>query len=221
MRVVLVGAGGHAQVVADILLRMREAGIDLTPIGYVDDDPALGNHMRLGLPVLGKIADLSRIEHDAIIVAIGKNDTRRRLFLAFQAQGERFVTACHPRAVIAPDVKVGPGSMICAGAIVNTGSIIGANVILNTGSTVDHHNIIADHVHIAPGVHLGGEVRVGEGALLGIGTTVMPRHQVGQWSTVGAGALVHSDLPDNVIAVGIPARVIRHIPENEGLGCSA
>lgn len=220
MRVLILGAGGHAQVVADILRRMRESGADLMPIGYLDDDPALAGQRLLGLPVLGPITTLSSTVHDALIVAIGDNEVRRRLFQALQAQGERFVIAQHPRAVVAPDVTIGPGCMICAGVVVNPGSVIGANVILNTGCTVDHHNHIGDHVHIAPGVHLGGQVQIGEGTLIGIGATVMPQRKVGAWSVVGAGALVHTDLPDHVVAVGTPAKIIRHLARNERLGRS-
>jgi acetyltransferase EpsM len=208
MRVLIVGAGGHAQVVADILLRMQEVGGGLTPVGYLDDNPALADQSLLGLPVLGAVTHLSTIAHDALIVAIGDNASRQHLFETLQSRGERFVVARHPSAVIAPDVQIGPGSMICAGVVVNPGSIVGANVILNTGCTVDHHNHIGNHVHIAPGVHLGGEVTIGEGALVGIGATVMPRRRVGPWSVVGAGALVHADLPDGVTAAGVPARVV-------------
>jgi len=211
MRVLIVGAGGHAQVVADILLRMREAGADLTPLGYLDDNPALAGQRLLGLPVLGTIAHLSTIAHDALIVAIGDNATRQHLFETLQGRGERFVVARHPSAVIAPNVRIGPGSMICAGVVVNPGSIVGTNVILNTGCTVDHHNHIGNHVHIAPGVHLGGDVSIGEGTLVGIGATVMPQRRVGNWSVVSAGALVHTDLPDRVVAAGMPARIIRSL----------
>ncbi len=218
MRILIIGAGGHAQVVADILLRMREAGSPVEPVGYVDDNPDLGGQQRLGLPVLGMVADVSAIPHDSLIVAIGDNKTRQHLFECLQKQGEVFAIARHPDAVIAPDVTIGAGTMICAGAIVNPGSIIGVDVILNTGSTVDHHNHIDDHVHIAPGVHLGGDVGIGEGTLVGIGAIVMPQRRIGAWSIVGAGALVHADTPDHVVAMGIPARIRRHLPGDEGQG---
>jgi sugar O-acyltransferase (sialic acid O-acetyltransferase NeuD family) len=211
VRVIIVGAGGHAQVVADILLRMRETGADLVPLGYLDDNPALTGQQRLNLPILGTGAQLTAISHDALIVAIGHNETRQRLFEELQSQGARFVIARHPSAVIAPDVSIGPGSVISAGVIVNPGSTIGANVILNTGCTVDHHNQIGDHVHIAPGVHLGGDVSIGAGTLVGIGATVMPQRRVGARSVVSSGALVHQDLPDRVVAAGMPARVIRNL----------
>jgi sugar O-acyltransferase (sialic acid O-acetyltransferase NeuD family) len=211
MRVLILGAGGHAQVIADILLRMQEADPGIVIVGYLDDNPSLAGEHLLGLPVLGEIAQLTGIPHDAVVVAVGDNATRQRLFKKWGNEGEHFATACHPRAIIAPDVQVGPGSMICAGVIVNPGSVVGTNVILNTGCTVDHHNRIGDHVHIAPGVHLGGGVSIGEGTLVGIGATVMPQRRVGDWSVVSAGALVHSDLGDKVVAAGVPARVIRNI----------
>lgn len=213
MKVLIIGAGGHGQVVADILLRMREAGTEVTPVGYLDDDATRRDQMVLGLPVLGRIEELGGIAHDAVVVAIGNNAFRRGLFRALQEQGEEFFTARHPSAIIAPDVSVGAGSMMSAGVIVNTGSSIGENVILNTGCTVDHHNRIADHVHIAPGVHLGGEVEIGEEALVGIGATVMPRRRIGKGSVVGAGALVHGDVPDGVVVVGVPARIIQYFEE--------
>jgi len=198
-------------VVADVLSRMRGAGAAVTPVGYLDDNPALAGQSLLGLPVLGATVHLDTFAHDALIVAIGDNATRQHLFETLQSRGEHFVVARHPSAVVAPDVRIGLGSMICAGVVVNPGSIVGANVILNTGCTIDHHNHIDNHVHIAPGVHLGGDVSIGEGTLVGIGATVMPRRRIGDWSVVGAGALVRTDLPDGVVAVGVPARIVRNL----------
>jgi sugar O-acyltransferase (sialic acid O-acetyltransferase NeuD family) len=208
-QILILGAGGHAQVIADILLQMQHAGEQATPVGYLDDDPNKQGQLLLGMPVLGRIADLACVVHDALIVAIGDNSTRRNLFDRLLQQGERFVTARHPKAVIASDVRIGAGTAICAGVIINPGAVIGANVILNTGCTVDHHNAIGDHAHIAPGVHLGGDVQIGAGTLVGIGATVMPQRHVGAWSIVGAGALVYADLPSHAVALGVPARVIR------------
>lgn len=210
-RVVIIGAGGHAQVVADILMRMRDTGEPVTPVGYLDDNPTLQGQTRLGIPVLGRVGDLGRIPHDAVIVALGDNGTRRRIFERLSRAGEQFAIAQHPSAVIAPDVRLGRGSMVCARAVVNPGAILGDNIILNTASTVDHHSRIGDHAHLAPGVHTGGEVDIGEGCLIGIGATVMPRCRVGDRAVVGAGALVQKDLPADVVAVGVPARPVRRV----------
>jgi len=151
----------------------------------------------------------------AVIVAIGDNATRRRLFKMLDSAGERFAIAQHPGAIVAPDVQIGPGSMISAGAVINPATVVGANVIINTGCTVDHHNHVGDHAHIAPGAHLGGDVSIGEGTLIGIGAIVMPQRKVGQWSVVSAGALVHADIGDRVVAAGLPARAIRKLTVEE------
>ena len=207
--ILIIGAGGHGQVVADILLRMMDAGMGVMPMGFLDDRRDLLSQLLLGLPVLGEIGDRNNIQHDASIVAIGANENRKEICMLLQQEGGPFALARHPGSIIAPDVRPGAGSMICAGSIVNTGSIIGEAVILNTGSTVDHHNQIGNYAHIAPGAHLGGEVVVGEGALIGIGATVMPQRRIGAWSIVGAGALVHRDVPERSVVVGVPARVLR------------
>jgi sugar O-acyltransferase (sialic acid O-acetyltransferase NeuD family) len=207
MRILVLGAGGHGQVVADILLRMADEGAGLTVAGYLDDNPSLTGQHLLGLKVLGRFADRPSVPHDAVVIAVGSNRTRQRLATELTLQGERFVIACHPRAVIAPDVEIGPGSMVCAGAVINPASEIGAHAILNTGCTIDHHNRIGDYAHIAPGVHLGGDVLIGAGTLVGIGSSVLPRHSVGEWAVIGAGSVVTRNIPSRVTAMGIPARV--------------
>lgn len=208
-RVLILGAGGHAQVVADILLRARDAGQAVDPIGYLDDDETLHHKILLGLPVLGHTDAYNRIPHEALIIAIGNNQIRKRLADRLSMAGETFISARHPASVIAPDVLIGPGVVICAGVVINTGSVIGAHVILNTGCTVDHHNTIGGWAHVAPGAHTGGEVFVEEGALIGIGATIAPRTTVGAWATVGAGAVVTKSVPPGITVVGVPARPLQ------------
>lgn len=206
MKVLIVGAGGHGEVVADILFKMWTRGLDIELEGFLDDDENLLGKRIMGLRVLGPVKAVNEIAHDAIIVAVGENAIRKRFFEVLQAAGENFMTAIHPSAILAPDVVVEDGAMICAGAVVNPGSMIRANTILNTSSTVDHHDIIGPHAHVAPGVNLGCEVRVEEGALVGIGSTVLPRTAIGAWSTVGAGAAVTKNIPANELWLGVPAR---------------
>jgi sugar O-acyltransferase (sialic acid O-acetyltransferase NeuD family) len=208
-RILIVGAGGHAQVVADILKQANNIGETSIPVGFVDDNPALHHQNLLGLPVFGTIAERKRIAYDSVIVAVGNNTTRKILSNRLVHEGEQFFTAVHPSAIIAPDVQIGTGTMICAGVIVNPCSVIGKHSILNTGCTLDHHNQIGDYAHIAPGVHTGGEVSVGEGSMIGIGATVIPRCQIRKWSIVGAGAVVIADVPEQVVMAGVPARIIK------------
>ena len=207
-RVVILGAGGHGQVVADILLATQRAGHVVVPVGFLDDNTALHGSSFLGLPVLGSMNALTSLDAEAVVVAVGDNARRQSLFAQASSAGMTLANAIHPSAVIAPDVHLGRGVMVCAGAIVNTGSIIGDGVILNTACSVDHHNRIGDFAHVAPGSHLGGGVSIGEGALIGIGCVVLPGTAVGDWAVVGAGSTVIRAVPDHCTAVGSPARLI-------------
>jgi sugar O-acyltransferase (sialic acid O-acetyltransferase NeuD family) len=209
MRVLILGAGDHGQVVADALLQNRRAGRDIDIIGYLDDDSSLLGQKRLGLPVLGSIAERNEFAHDAVIVGIGQNSIRARIFQELARNNEQFVNAIHPAAVVAPDVQLGVGVVIMAGVVVNTGAVIGDNAILNTSCSVDHHGHIAPHAHLAPGVHLGGRVTVGEGALLGVGAAVSLGCCIGDWAIVGAGGCVISDVPGGATVVGVPAKLIK------------
>lgn len=208
-RVIVLGAGGHGQVVADILLTASEAGEAIEIVGFVDDNAGLVGAKIGGLPVLGQIRDLQHLAHDSIVIAIGNNRTRYGLMRSLLKSGEKLITARHPSAIIGRDVTLGPGAMICAGVIVNTGSSIGIGTILNTHSSVDHHSQIGSCVHVGPGCHLGGEVIVEDGALIGIGATVMPQQRIAAWSCVGAGAVVTRSVPPGVTVVGVPARPLQ------------
>jgi sugar O-acyltransferase (sialic acid O-acetyltransferase NeuD family) len=207
IRIIIVGAGGHGAVVADILLRMRAAGLPIDPVACVDDGRKEGGCL-LSVPfVAGGMAALDRIHHDAVIVAIGANSTRRRIVEALRRAGETLASAVHPSSILASDVVIGPGTVVCAGVVLNPGARIGSGAIVNTQSSVDHHCVIGDYVHVAPGSHLGGGVVVGDGTLLGIGSTVLPGKRIGSHVVVGAGSVVTADLPSGVLAYGLPARI--------------
>jgi sugar O-acyltransferase (sialic acid O-acetyltransferase NeuD family) len=203
MRLLIVGAGGHGEVVADILHAQRAAGGAVDLIGYVDDDGRLRDCERLGGRVIGFVRDIPSLTFDAVIVAVGDNAERARLVGALH--GVPLATAIHPSAVIGGGSAIGAGSMICAGAVVGCGSRVGRGVILNTASTIDHHSQIGDFAHIAPGVHLGGAVTIGAGTLLGIGAVVLPGVTVGAAAIVAAGAVVIRDVPDGARVAGVPA----------------
>ena len=209
LRVLVIGAGGHGQVVADILLTAARRGSSVQIAGYLDQDDRLWNQSLLDLMVLGPVDDCDRFDHDAVIVGIGNNLTRRHLFERLSLCGERFVTAQHPGAILAASSVIGAGSVIGPGVVVNAGARVGSNVILNTSCIVEHHCHVDDHAHIAPGARLGGEVTVGQGALIGIGATILPGRRVGAWSVVGAGAVVTAHVPAGVVVAGVPARPTR------------
>jgi len=208
MRIAIVGAGGHAAVVADILWRMREAGAFVEPIVFVDEGATGPPRTMCSLDVIGGGLDALRtIGSDAVIVAIGDNAVRRRISEQIRGAGLLLAIARHPFSMVAPDVDLAPGVVVCAGAIVNPSSRVGCSAIINTSSSVDHHNSIGDYVHIAPGSHLGGGVTVGDGALIGIGATILPSVRIGRGAVIGAGSVVTHDVPDESLSVGVPARL--------------
>ncbi len=201
MSTIIIGAGGHGQVVADVFFQSeREL------IGFFDSRYQAKGKTVLDLEILGSEENWRDYPETEFIVAIGSNQTRRRIFELLDREGASITTAIHPTAILGTAVDIGRGSQVIAGAIVNIGTSIGQNCIINTGCTVDHHNLIGDHCHIAPGVNLAGNVTVGNGSFIGIGATVLPGVTIGQNVTVGAGAVVNRDIPDGATAVGVPAR---------------
>jgi sugar O-acyltransferase (sialic acid O-acetyltransferase NeuD family) len=201
VRLLVIGAGGHAKVVIDAA---RCAGFEIAGIVGREGDPA----EVLGIPVSHDATDIAS---DEFIVAIGDNAARAHHFYEYRAHGLEPASVVHPSAVIARGVGIGAGTFVAAGVIVNVDAHIGANAILNTGCTIDHDCVIGDHALIGPTASLCGGVEIGEGVLLGAGSTVTPRTRVGKWSVIGAGAAVVSDLPDRSVCVGVPARVVREI----------
>jgi sugar O-acyltransferase (sialic acid O-acetyltransferase NeuD family) len=198
--VILFGGGGHAKV---IVAALRQAGRRVTAI-YDDDVTKTGTSVA-GVPVVGPTSS-APCDVPAVI-AIGDNAARKRV--AAQDTGRPWATVIHPRAEVDPSASIGPGSVIFAGAVVQADAVVGPHSIVNTGATIDHDCAVSDFAHIGPGVHLAGGVHVGHGTFLGIGSAAVPHVRIGDWTTVGAGGVVTGDLPDHVVATGIPARPTR------------
>lgn len=207
---VVVGAGGHGRVVAEAA---TAAGWKVLAFA----DQTLAGGQLTGVPVLsGEVDDIARVaarEAAAVIVAIGSNAARRRLQLALQAAGTELAVVVHPTAVMLGGAQVGEGSVVLARAMIGVDCRVGRGAIVNSGVLVEHDGYLGDFSHLSPGVATGGEVRVGEGAHLGVGVSVRNRACIGEWSIVGVGAAVVTDLPDRIIAYGVPARVMRGIGE--------
>lgn len=203
MRLLVYGAGGHAKVVVDAA---QAAGDDVV---YVIDKQA-GHTELLGVPI---VATAEGTDADAFIIAVGDNRIRSALFAACIDTGLSPAVVVHPSAIIAPDVEIGGGTFIAAGVVVNAGTVIGTNAILNTSCTVDHDCVVADHAHVGPTSGLCGGVRIGEGALIGVGCSIIPTRSVGDWAVLGAGSVVVGDVPADSTYAGVPARSMRPTEE--------
>jgi len=206
-KVLIYGASGHGKVIIDII--EKDGGYEIA--GFIDDDPAIQGRDFYGYPILGGFDLLNEgIYHDCkLILAIGDNRARSRLWERIKELGYELVYAIHPSAQIAREVSIGPGTVIMANTVVNSGTKVGENVIVNTGVTIDHDCVIKDYVHISPGAHLAGNVSVGELTHIGIGVSVIQGVKIGKGVIIGVGAAVVNDIPDSVTAVGVPAKVIK------------
>lgn len=200
--VVVIGAGGHGKVVADILLC---CGINI--LGFLDDNHTLWNTQIIGFPVLGSITEYQNYGCNGFALGVGSNKVRREIVERLGNPSESlWMNAVHPSAVVSSSVRIGHGVVIAAQAVVNPDTHIGNFSIVNTSASVDHDCIIGDFAHIAPGSHIAGDVTVGQGVLMGIGSKAIPGRSIGDWAVIGAGATVVQDIPANVIAKGTPAR---------------
>jgi len=200
----VIGGGGHAKVVIDLVLRGKEWKI----AGILDDAPAAAGKSVLGCTVLGGTERLRGFAQDGtgFVVAIGSNAARERLQKAASAAGLVPVALVHPAATVAESARIGAGAVVMAGAVINADAVIGDGAIVNTGALVDHDCEIGDYCHIAPGVSLCGTVRVGPRTLIGVGASVLPGVSIGSDCVIGAGAAVLGPVASGARVVGVPAR---------------
>jgi len=206
MKTILVGSGGHAKVIIDIL--RKTPGVEL--VGCTSTDAVCREV--LGLPVLGNDGILPALLSQGVtgaFVGIGDNRSRARIARQLESLGFTLINAIHPCATIATSVKLGKGIAVMAQAVINPDTAVGDYAIVNTGATVDHDSVLGECCHLAPGTHLAGNVTIGVGAFLGVGCAAIPGVSVGAWTVVGAGSVLVNDLPAKVLAVGTPARVIK------------
>ena len=197
-RLVIIGAGGHGKVIADIALKSG-----YTNICFVDDN-VIGEV--LGFPIIGRTTDLPKMNDSAtdFVIAIGNNKVRQTIAESYDVN---WVTLIHPSAQIAIDVTIDKGTAVMAGAIVNPSTKIGKHCIINTGAIVEHDNVIENYVHISPNVALGGTVRIGSLTHVGIGATVKNVITICPDCVIGAGAVVVKNIKKRGTYVGVPAKI--------------
>ena len=215
-RVFVYGASGHGKVVADILLA-RNIEVE----GFIDDDPRRQSVELLGLRVLGDCNWLAEQAQNCSVsaaLAIGDNFARCKLAHRCVAMKVELITAVHPSATIAASAILGHGVVVAAGCRVNPDAYIGDGTILNTGSVVEHDCRIGNFTHLSPSAAMGGGARLGDFSWLGMGSVVIHGVTVGSGCIVGAGAVVVKDVRDWVVAVGVPAHVIKEIEPVFALG---
>ena len=206
--VIIIGAGGHARVlIAALNVLQREI------IGILSPDTSLLGQSVAGIRILGDDDKVRDYAPDAIelvngLGSVSSPEKRKDIYLKFKKDGYLFASVVHPSAMITEDLHLGEGAQIMAGAIIQTGCVIGDNALINTGAILDHDCIIGNHTHIVPGAVLSGDVQVGDMAHIGTAATIIQGIKIGDGAIIGAGAVVIKDIPANVMAAGVPARLI-------------
>jgi sugar O-acyltransferase (sialic acid O-acetyltransferase NeuD family) len=198
----IVGAGGHARVVADAALTTGQ----WQRVCFVDD--ALGANSVLGLQIVGTSADLSHLRagFEAAVVGIGDVRARLELLARCRQAGFGLPAVVHRTAAVSSYSTLGPGVVVFAQAAINPGATLDEGCIVNTGATVDHDCHLESGVHVCPGAHLAGGVHVAARSWIGIGACVKQGVRIGADVTVGAGAAVVCDIEAGLTATGVPAR---------------
>lgn len=201
---VIVGAGGHASVVA-ATLRVLDTPI----LGITDRDQSRVGTRILDIPILGDDGVLAGFDADRIRLANGLGISpgapnagppdpgtgrRRRLYQQLRADGFSFPPLKHPSAILAGAIDIADGAQIMAGAVIQPHTVIGENAVVNTSASIDHDCIVGAHAFVAPGAILCGTVHIGAGALIGAGAVILPGVVIGENAVIGAGACIRRDV---------------------------
>lgn len=207
--VILLGAGGHARVLIDTLLKNA-----VQVVGATDLNAKLFGSSIFGVQIIGDDSILQNYPPTEVqlvnglgLVSSAKN--RRQLFEKYKEIGYSFVSVIHSSVILGIEVVLGEGVQIMAGAVIQPGAQVGANSIVNTRVSVDHDCQIGDHVHLAPGVTLSGGVHIGNGTHVGTGATVIQNIHIGSSALVGAGAVVVRPVADGAKVLGVPAKEVQ------------
>lgn len=200
-KLIIIGAGGHGKVVADIA-----SLCGYSEICFLADSCDASEIM--GYRVLGGTELIPELEGD-FIVAIGAASVRRRFIEQLEALGKNIVTLVHPAATVSSTATLGTGTVVVAGAVINPDTKIGKGSIINTCASVDHDNILGDFVHVSVGAHLAGGVSVGDDAWIGVGAAVNNGISICGGCMIGSGAVVVRDITESGTWVGVPARKIK------------
>lgn len=198
----IYGAGGHSQVIKEVLVKNGYTISDT-----FDDKPETVHYASKNVNVGARehLADFPH-EGDPVIIAVGINSDRAEIAKILKCS---YGKAIHKSAIVSETSKIGDGTVVFAGAIIQPNTTVGKHVIVNTGASIDHDNIIGDFAHISPKAALCGHVEVGEGTHIGVGAVVIPLVKIGKWCTIGAGTIVLKDVPDYATVVGNPGKIIK------------
>jgi len=202
---IILGNGGHASVLMEILLAQGREILGFTTPSVEEN--------QFGLSYLGPDDAIFQYNQGEVELVLGlgmlgPHSLREKIFQQLKKHGYSFSSVIHPSIIVAPSVQLGEGVQLMAGAIVQTNSVIADNTIVNTGALIDHDCQIGAHVHIAPGTKISGAVQIGDSTHIGTGTTIIQGIEIGRGCLLGAGSVVVKNIESNSKAYGVPAKEV-------------
>ena len=210
-KLLIIGAGGFGREVAWLVERINRSNATWELLGFLDDNTNLYHHSINRYPVLGTVNDAIHYPDAFFVCAIGAASVRQKVIhkLLEINPNAKFGTLVDPSAEMSDDNQIGEGTIICAHSILTVNICIGRHVIVNLDCTIGHDVVLEDFVTVCPGVNISGNVHIGEVSELGTGVKIIPGKTVGRHSIVGVGAVVVYDIPEDCVAVGMPARPVK------------
>ena len=213
-RLILIGSGFHSKIVYDEILRQKKYKV----LGYLSNDNKK-NHKIKKIKYLGKLDNLKKLKlkNFFCIIAIGQGDIREKVLREINKLGIKIKWGkiISNDAIISPNTKIGEGSVIISGSIINVGTKIGIHCLINTGSSIDHDNHFKDFSGCGPRTITGGNVNIGKGSYIGLGSVVKNNIKILDNTIIGASSLVLKNCKKNSIYFGSPAKRIRAKKKNE------
>jgi sugar O-acyltransferase (sialic acid O-acetyltransferase NeuD family) len=208
---VIMGTGGSAYDVLDIVMASNAISPAWEPLGFLDDAREKGS-CYLNLPILGGLREAAALPGCKFVNVIGSDASYRRraeIIASANVPRDRFATLVHPGACVSPWVRLGCDVYVAFGASLGGGVKTGDHVSFSPACVVGHDSEIGDFSMIAPRALVSGFVRIGRGCYVGAGAMIRQRIEVGDGALVGLGAVVVRNVAPGATVVGNPARELK------------
>ncbi len=207
----VVGAKGFAKEVLEILHRNNQ----LENLVFYDDlTEDIGELLYSKFPILKKLEDAK--EHfeksnKHFTIGLGGPKLRKVVFEKFELIGGELKSTISSTSIIGNyNCIIEEGCNIMQGVVITNDVIIKKGTIINQLSSIGHDVTIGEFCEICPNVSISGHCTIGSGSFIGTGAIILPKVNVGKNVIVGAGAVVAKDLPDDCVAVGVPAKIVKY-----------
>lgn len=199
------GAGGLGVETMDILLELRLLGkLPNVIFEFVVDQPKTS--FVAGIPVT---AYQDCLPGGRCTIGVGEPSVRQTLKMKALEKGLRLSSVVSKRAFVSDSAVIEDGAVVAPFASIQSFARVGSNVSVNTQAIIGHHVQLHDDAVISSQVNLGGGSIVGKSSYIGMGALVLEKVKIGDWAIVGMGSVVYKDIPDRMVALGSPARVVR------------